>query len=233
MKKRIFFVYFLLLVSIRVFAGSDAHQSVKGVDPEKALGWLKNGNARFVKNQFRKDGRSSKERKGTVAAQHPHTILLSCADSRVPPEHIFDQGIGEIFVVRVAGQALDTSVIASIEYAAEHLGSKLVVVMGHDSCGAVKAALTTPEGKTAGSPSLDKLVADLQPRLKSDKGRMPASESFSKNLAAEVELNAKGVAKDLMARSEIISKKVKAGELKIVSAVYALDSGKVSFHDQH
>ena len=112
---------------------------------------LKEGNSRFVHHQTihpRQDQARLTEQSG---GQKPGAIVVSCSDSRVPPELIFDQGLGDIFSVRTAGQALDTYSIASVEYAIEHLGSKVIVVMGHSSCGAVKAAATTPEGKSTGA----------------------------------------------------------------------------------
>lgn len=196
-----------------------------GVSAEQSLKWLTNGNIRFVKKNFRKDGRSEQDRKRLLAGQKPHAIVLSCADSRVPPEIIFDQALGEIFTIRVAGEALDSSVIASIEYAVEHLGSKLLIVMGHTQCGAVKATLTTKEGDSAGSESLDKMIADIRPHLKT-----VSSDKTSPNLEIESTLNADGVARDLVHRSAIIRKKVEAGELKIKPALYRMDSGKVSFY---
>jgi carbonic anhydrase len=203
-------------------AHADAHHEDSGVAPEKAIGWLKNGNSRFVKGWRRKDGGTANDRARLAKGQKPHTIVLSCSDSRVPPEHVFDQALGEIFVIRVAGEALDSSVIASIEYAVEHLGSKLIVVMGHESCGAVKAALATAEGSSAGSPDLDKLVADIKPRL-------PASAAPSPNVIEESKINANGVARDLLARSTLLRERVNIGKIKIVPAMYYLGSGRVEF----
>lgn len=200
------------------------HQHAQGVDAEKSMGWLKNGNARYTKGRLRADGQSTKDRSRLLSGQKPHAIILSCSDSRVPPEIVFDQKLGEIFVVRTAGESLEPTSIASIEYALEHLGSRLIVVMGHTSCGAVKAALGTPVGGDAGSPNLNKLVADIQPRLQSFMGKEHASDVEGESWA-----NAKGVAKDLMARSKIISDRVKSGDVKIVSSLYYLDSGKVIF----
>lgn len=201
-----------------------AHSSHEdGVSPDQAMTWLKNGNKRFVKGHFRKDGRGPADIKRLLAGQKPHTIVLSCADSRVPPEHVFDQGLGEIFVVRVAGEALDNSVIASMEYAVEHLGAKNIMVMGHTHCGAVKAALAAKDGQTNGSPSLDALVADIKPRL-------PASAT---DPAVETEsgLNAKGIAKDLLTRSKIIRERVESGKAKVSSSMYFLKDGHVEFHE--
>jgi len=195
-----------------------------GVPPQKAMGWLKNGNTRFVKAYYRKDGKSSMDRVRLTKGQHPHTILITCADSRVPPELIFDQALGEIFVIRVAGEALDPNVIASVEYATAHLGTRLVVVMGHTKCGAVAAALDTPTGQSAGSPSLDHLVGDIQPRLT----RHPASLR-SPDLYKESFDNAKGVASDLINRSSMLGDYAQSGHVKIISAIYNLKTGKVDF----
>lgn len=200
-----------------------AHEEVVGVSPDAALKFLKNGNARFTSGKLRKDGAGAADRERLSKGQKPHAIVVSCSDSRVPPELVFDQKLGEIFSTRTAGESLDSSVIASIEYAIEHLGARLIVVMGHTSCGAVKATLGTPEGGDAGSPSLNKLVADLRPHMKG----MGANPSA--NLEVETTANAKGVAQDLEKRSEIIAKAVKEGKIKIVSSVYHLDTGKVQF----
>ncbi|WP_413287787.1 carbonic anhydrase [Bdellovibrio sp. HCB337] len=205
-------------------APAAAHSKRGSVPSEKALGWLKNGNTRFVKHSLRNDGDRAKDRTRLSEGQKPHSIVLSCSDSRVPPEVVFDQKLGEIFVVRTAGQALDFGAIASIEYAIEHLGSNLILVMGHESCGAVKAALATLNGSDAGSPWLNGLVHDLQPHLKSFAGK-PVSE----HAAVEGWANTEGVAKDLVSRSQIVRDAVNTGEVKIQTALYHLGTGKVEF----
>ena len=200
------------------------HEEKKGVEPMKALGWLKNGNIRYRKGTLRKDGQSPKDIKRLSTGQTPHSIILSCSDSRVPPEIVFDQKLGEVFVVRNAGEIPDQASIASIEYALEHLGSRLLVVMGHTSCGAVKAAMATLEGADAGSPALNNLVHDIHPRLASFKGQKATS-----NVEKETWANAAGVAQDLMARSDIIRNRVANGDLMIQTAVYHLEDGHVDF----
>jgi len=195
----------------------------QNVEPEKALGWLKNGNTRFVKAWYRKDGKTFADRSKLIEHQKPHTIVLSCSDSRVPPEHVFDQTLGEIFTVRVAGEALDSSVIASIEYAALHLGSRLILVMGHTQCGAVEATIASKRAP-AGSPSLNNLIADISPRV-----AYSTPETKSSGLYKESFDNAKGVASDLLTRSEIIKSLVTQGRVKVVSAIYNLNSSKVDF----
>lgn len=205
-------------------APAHKHSERGPVPSEKALGWLKNGNTRFVKHFLRHDGDLAKDRTRLTAGQKPHSIVLSCSDSRVPPEVVFDQKLGEIFVIRTAGESLDASAIASIEYAIEHLGSNLIVVMGHESCGAVKAALATLDGADAGSPWLNKLVQDLHPHMRSFKGK-PVSEGA----LVEGWANVTGVAKDLVDRSQIVRDAVNSGEVKIQTALYHLGSGVVEF----
>ncbi len=201
----------------------------KSPTPDLVQKWLEHGNKRYVSNKVRTDGRKATDRNRLVAGQSPHAIVLSCSDSRVPPETVFDQALGEIFVVRTAGESLDSAVIASIEYAVEHLGPQLIVVMGHTSCGAVKAALTTEPGETAGSPSLDKLIAEIRPRIPGGEDRGPAS-SHSHALEIESAANAQGVAAELSKRSEIIRTRILNGQLKIKPALYYLDTGIVKFY---
>jgi carbonic anhydrase len=197
-----------------------------GTDPDKALLWLKNGNIRFRKGSLRKDGQAAADREKLSTGQKPHTIILSCSDSRVPPEIVFDQKLGEIFVVRTAGESVDSSVLASLEYAVEHLGTRLILVLAHESCGAVMAAIDTPVGKSAGSPHIDKMIAEIQSRLK-----MFSAQPKSKNIHSESIANAKGVALDLLKRSEILRHASESGEIKVQTAIYHLDNGTVDFSE--
>lgn len=199
-------------------------RKVGAVPFDKALGWLKNGNIRFQKGYFRKDGASKKDVERLSKGQNPHSIILSCSDSRVPPEVVFDQKLGEIFVVRTAGESLDNSSIASIEYAVEHLGSNLIVVMGHSSCGAVRASFETPVGGDTGSPYINALVADIQPRI-AERMKSAPSENFT----TESWDNTRGVALKLMEKSKIIQDAVKSGSLRIETALYIMKSGQVEW----
>ena len=186
--------------------------------------WLKHGNTRYLTGRLRKDGQSKSDIHRLAAGQKPHSIILSCSDSRVPPELIFDQKLGEIFVIRVAGEMLDSGSVGSIEYAVEHLGTNLVLVMGHTSCGAIKAAHSSLDGTSAGSPDLDKLVKDIQPRIRAYAGKTPTAGYMKESWA-----NVKGVAKDLMARSPILAAAVQSGDLKIAEAMYDTSTGVVTF----
>ncbi|HEY8270950.1 MAG TPA: carbonic anhydrase [Pseudobdellovibrionaceae bacterium] len=198
-----------------------------GVNAKTSFSWLKNGNSRYVKGFLRKDGQSNRDRQRLVGGQKPHAIVLSCSDSRVPPEVLFDQKLGEIFVVRTAGEALDNAAIASVEYALEHIGSHLLVVMAHESCGAVKAAFSTLKGEDAGSPALNALVKDIHPRISKFSGKEP-----SQGYISEARANASGVARDLVARSKIVSEKLKSNDLVIETAVYHLGSGLAEFYTE-
>ena len=183
---------------------------------QEALERLKKGNEKFVADQLsneRQDSTRREEYSGGV--QEPFAIVLSCADSRVVPEMVFDQGIGDIFVFRVAGNIANASSIASIEYAVANLGVKLVVVLGHENCGAVKATIANyPDGKI--SPALDHLVEHI----------MPVVNSTEDDLATCVKSNATKAKNDLLEKSEILKG---AEGLEIVSGYYNLGSGKVEF----
>lgn len=182
-----------------------------------ALQRLKDGNGRFTNAQRDTAVPEATEIKRHVNGQSPYAIILSCADSRVAPELAFDTGIGEVFVLRVAGNVANTSTIASIEYAVANLNTKLIVVMGHQSCGAVGAAVAGGDN----GPNLNKLVSYIQPAV--DKLGKEA------DLADIVKENANISASTLTSQSDIISNAVASDGVKIVSAYYNLDSGKVDF----
>lgn len=197
--------------------------SVRGPSPDTSLRWLMNGNTRYTGRKFRKDGRGAGDRKRLLEGQRPHSIVLSCSDSRVPPEIIFDQMLGEIITIRVAGPSLDSAVIASLEDAVENHGARLLVIMAHDKCGTIEAALR--EGAAGPSPDLERLIADIRPRL-----RTISPEKLSPGFEVEAAVNADGLARDLLKRSEIVRKRIEAGDLVIKPALYHLDNGKVSFY---
>ncbi|MFT5819463.1 MAG: carbonic anhydrase [Crocinitomix sp.] len=178
---------------------------------------LEEGNARFISDKLDGQLQDSARRDHLTGGQSPFAVILSCADSRVVPELAFDTGLGELFVLRVAGNVANTSTIASIEYAIAHLDTRVIVVMGHESCGAVGAAM---DGGDNGH-NLNHLLAHITPAL------CAAEEGATKNDI--VKSNAKLNAKELHNRSGIISNAVNGKELEIWSAYYNLDSGKVDF----
>lgn len=218
---------FLIVSVLLVSSVGLAEEHKPGISPSTSLNWLVNGNKRFYKSNVRKDGQSPSDIERLSTGQTPHAIILSCSDSRVPPEVVFDQKLGEIFVVRTAGEALDNNVIGSIEYAVEHLGSNLIVVMGHTSCGAVKAALGSLDGSSAGTPALDGLVQDIHPRIQAYKGAKP-----SPNVEKESWSNTEGVARDLIVRSKLLKEHLEAGKLMVVPSLYSLETGRVIFHEK-
>lgn len=178
---------------------------------------LLDGNKRFVADKLEGKLKDSTRRDELVAGQQPHTIVLSCADSRVVPEHAFDAGLGELFVVRVAGNVANTSSIASIEYAVAHCGSIVVIVLGHQSCGAVTAAANGGDN----GYNLNHLLSHITPALNA------SAEGAS--ITDIVKKNAEMTAEELKSRSSIIGDAAAKGSIEIVPAYYNLDSGKVDF----
>lgn len=219
--------FFLSLSSFASSSHSGPHS--EGIAPDHALKDLKTGNQRFVEGKLQHRHQDEPRRKSLATGQSPSAIILSCSDSRVPPELIFDQGLGDVFTVRVAGNVLGAATVASIEYAVEHLGSRLLVVLGHESCGAVKAALTTPFGKSAGSIDLDSLISTIQSHLNDEDRALALSGSGDKLLRGPVKQNVNGVVRRLLTRSKIVRKHVTEGKLMVVQAIYSLESGKVEF----
>jgi carbonic anhydrase len=191
-----------------------------------SLANLMQGNSRFVAGTLTHPHEDSGIRTALVSGQHPHAIVLSCSDSRVPPEVIFDQGLGDLFVVRAAGHVLDHATVASVEYAIEHLHAPLVLVLGHQGCGAVKTALTTaPEA--AGSPDLKELVAAIRPAVAPFAAQSKSDPLMDKAVRANVEATLAA----LMKRSAIVRGHVAKGQLTVVPSIYELASGEVEMWD--
>ena len=187
---------------------------------EQIIERLKDGNKKFMEDKLSHEKQDTERRKELVPGQDPFAIILSCADSRVVPELAFDTGLGELFVTRVAGNVANTSTIASIEYSVAHLKTKVIVVMGHESCGAVGAAVAGGDN----GHNLNMLLAHVTPALNA------APDGASVNDI--VKINAELTAKELINRSSIIANAVKAGELAVVPAYYNFASGKVDFLDK-
>jgi carbonic anhydrase len=176
------------------------------------------GNQRFVNGIPEHPNQTVERRNELIEGQQPFAILLCCSDSRVPPEIIFDQGIGDLFVVRTAGNIADDVALGSIEYAAQLLGVQLIVVLGHQSCGAVTAAAVGGEapGHIASLVEMIRPAVDL------------ARDKPGELLTNAIRVNAKLVAGQLEGSAPILSELVKAGQLKVIAAQYDLDSGIVS-----
>lgn len=179
---------------------------------------LASGNRRFM------DGKSESRnlvarRKELAKSQNPRVAVLSCSDSRVPPELVFDEGLGELFVVRSAGENADTLAVGSLEYAVEHLGTVVIVVMGHQSCGAVKAACS---GEKAGSPNLEAVVTPISASC------TKADKSKPDTLDLAIRDHVHNVSQELLIKSVILKKAVDEGKLTIIEAYYSLDTGEVT-----
>lgn len=202
------------------FASGEA----SGITPDQALQKLMDGNSRYVESKMTAGALCDAAARGKLAkSQHPYAIILSCSDSRVPPEIIFDQALGEVFVVRVAGNVADPLVLGSVEYAAEHLGSPLIMVLGHERCGAVTA--TVAGGKPEGN--IGAIVKEIAPAAKKAKATCKG-KAKEEIVECAVEINAKAVAAALPKKSKILAEEVKEGKIKIVAAKYDLDDGKVT-----
>ncbi|RKH09528.1 carbonic anhydrase [Corallococcus sp. CA053C] len=219
----------LLGTSMPAFAEAPppSHPAVKPEAPPVTFHRLELGNLRFTKGVARHPAQTIAVRNALANEQHPHAIVVACSDSRVAPELVFDQGLGELFVVREAGNELEPLALASIEYGVAHLGVRLIVIMGHESCGAVKTGLAIPDGQSAGSPNLDALVSSVKSNL-SDAGLTDADRHDPKVVKA-AHANVDAVTRQLTQRSELLKARVDAGELAVVSAIYSLDTGHVEF----
>ncbi|TDD64830.1 carbonic anhydrase [Jiangella aurantiaca] len=182
------------------------------------------GNERFANGEPRHPHEDRPYRESLVAGQHPIACVLSCADSRVAPELVFDQGLGDLFTVRSAGEVLDDAVLGSIEYAVEHVAVPLVVVLGHAGCGAVAATVDVVRGGPAPDGSIAALVQAIEPAVRG----VSAGGDDAAYLAACVEAQARSAAAALADASPIVREAVADGRTSVVAGVYDLASGRVS-----
>ena len=203
------------LLSLTTFVFGADHPA-PSVDADGALAKLKEGNARFSSSKVSQGKPTAAKRAETAQAQHPFAIVLGCADSRTAPEIVFDQNIGDLFVVRTAGNLVDEHALGSIEYAVDHLGVRLIVVLGHTRCGAVTAALASDTAPG----HVQSLVRDIQPAVKAAKGK---DGNVTDLTVAE---NARLMAAKI--RNEASLGEF-AKEVRIISGVYDLDTGKVEW----
>ena len=204
-------------------AAVSAGQPAERPKPDEVLAKLMEGNKRFVDGKLKNPGRSPKDFQALAAGQAPPTIVLGCADSRVAPEILFDQGVGELFVVRGAGNMVGSGPIlkGSIEFAVEVLGARLIIVLGHTECGACASAIKFIDDKKSLPGSIEGLVDYIRPSV-----RMVAGKPGDK-LANVTKANVLNGMKKLSESDPILAKYVKSGELKVVGAVYDLATGKV------
>jgi carbonic anhydrase len=198
------------------------------ITPIKALNFLKEGNSRFV-NNLKVNRNLLQQANDTREGQWPFAVILSCIDSRTSAELIFDQGLGDIFSIRIAGNVVNTDIIGSLEFACKVAGSKLIVVLGHTSCGAIKGACDRVE-----MGSLTELLSKIQPAVYQETITSNAGERNSKNatfVENVTDLNIKGSVKTIINRSLILEDMIEKGEIAIIGAKHHLDTGKVDFFE--
>jgi len=200
-----------------------AQEPAPGLPADQALAKLMAGNQRYVRHREQHPDESMARRKELESGQHPFAVILGCADSRVSPELLFDQGLGDLFVVRVAGNVVDDDIFGSIEYAVEHLGTKLIMVLGHEKCGAVSAAV---EGGDAPG-HLKALVAAIQPSV--DATRSDPGDRIHNCVVA----NVRRVAAQIRESEPVLKEALEKRGLKVIAADYALETGKVNLLETH
>jgi carbonic anhydrase len=194
--------------------------------PQEALRALKTGNARFFGGQARRPELSAAERRAQILGQTPFAVVLGCSDSRVPTEIIFDQSLGSLFITRVAGNIVDVATTGSVEYAIEHLKTHLVVVMGHEGCGAVKAALLPVAARARETPSIQALLNQIVPavssiaKIRDEKARM--REAVIANVRQQV-ANIK--------KQPAVQAATASNRIAVVGAYYEITSGAVDFFE--
>jgi len=208
----------LILFPIALFAASPGAQE-RSPSADGVVAELKAGNEHHARKHYVHPHQSAARQRELASGQHPHAAILSCADSRVAPEIVFDQGLGDLFDVRVAGNIAGDAELASIEYAAEHLQVPLVVVMGHQKCGAVTAAVESGESRG----HLPTLMAAIRPAVEKAKG------SPGDLVENAIRINVMNVVNQLRGSEPVLKELVASRKLQIVGAVYSLDTGKVDW----
>jgi carbonic anhydrase len=207
-----------LFVAVIFFSGLVIAVTEKG---NEALQKLMDGNKRFVSGTLAQKDLGDAKRKELAKGQKPFATVLTCSDSRVPPELLFDQGLGDVFVVRVAGNVVDPIALGSIEYAAEHLGSPLLLILGHSHCGAVKATLEA-KGKPEGN--IGAIIKKIIPAADAAKKKGGTQDEI---LETAIKQNIKNVYADIMKNSKIVPHLVEEGKLMIAAGEYDITTGKV------
>ncbi len=194
--------------------------------PDQALATLKEGNEKFITDAPYRQANDRDRRLEIARGQTPFAVLVSCSDSRVPPELLFGRGLGELFIVRNAGNTVDTTALGSIEYAVAELGVPLVVVMGHEKCGAVDAAVKVVKENATFPGAIGQMVEPIIPaviRAQAQKGEL---------LDNAVRENVRRTTERLRTAVTLLHEPIKGGKLRIVGARYDLDDGKVDFFDE-
>jgi carbonic anhydrase len=220
-------LFFLLLwlapTQVVHSALADEHHSASpAVAPAEARARLEAGNQRFVSGKTQHPHSSAGWRAGLIGSQHPFATILGCSDSRVPLEPLFDQGFGDLFVIRVAGNVAAVDELGSIEYAANHLGVRFLLVLGHEQCGAVTAALGSEPDRKHETSDIQMLLEQIEPAL----AGLPAGLEPAERVHRGVEANVRQSVR-VLRESPVLKARVERGEIAVVGAVYELDTGKV------
>ena len=203
-------------------AADPAHSDQPMISPTEAISKLKEGNGRYTSGSLQHPGQTAERRTELANTQHPFATIISCSDSRVPPEIVFDQGLGDLFIVRVAGNVINDEGLGSVEYSVDHLGTRLILVLGHQSCGAVKAAKETIAAKGKAPGHIQSLVTAIK----------PAVEATAKDdLETTTKANVKNVVQALRSSTPILKAEVDSGKIQVVGGYYSLDTGAVTFLD--
>src|SRR5204862_6028662 len=204
-------------------AADPAHSDQPSMAPAEAISKLKEGNGRYTGGNLQHPGQTAERRTELANTQHPFATIVDCSDSRVPPEIVFDQGLGDLFIFRVAGNVIDDQSLGSIEYAVDHLAVRLILVLGHQRCGAVQAAKDTLAANGKAPGHIQSLVTAIEPAVEA---------TVKDDLEATVKANVKNVVQALRSSTPVLKAKIDAGELKVVGAYYSLDTGTVAFMDE-
>lgn len=201
------------------------------VSAARALEMLKEGNARFIADRPESVTQGKQRRLEIARSQSPIAVLVSCSDSRVPPELLFGRGLGELFIIRNAGNTVDTVALGSIEYAVTQLNVPLVVVMGHERCGAVDAAVSVVEKQTVFPGSMGRMVEPIIPSVLQARTALGPKHTHDELLDASVKRNVQRVVSRLRESEALLVEPLRAGKLMIVGARYDLDDGRVEFFE--
>ena len=213
-----------LVVMNQFEQGADpAHPDQPSVAPAEAISKLKEGNGRYTSGNLQHPAQTTARRTELAKTQHPFAVIVSCSDSRVPPEIVFDQGLGDLFICRVAGNIVNDESLGSIEYAVDHLGSRLILVLGHQRCGAVEAAKQTIAAKGTAPGHIESLVTAIKPAVDS---------TVSGDLDATIKANVKHVVDSLRSSTPILKAKVDSGGVQVIGGYYSLDTGAVTLLDE-
>lgn len=216
-----------LLDAIRRGASMEEIADLKNSDvdgPDAAIQALMDGNARFFSGNASRPELGANERRAQIIGQTPFAAVLACSDSRVPVELVFDQGLGQLFVVRVAGNVVGESGLGTLEYAIKHLDVHLVVVMGHEGCGAVAAALRQPEMNAGEPPHLQRIIGKILPSvenlppIRDKKARM--REAVLNNVRYQV---------NVLRQQDVIREAEARGQIRVIGGFYEIGSGAVDF----